>query len=106
MYRSTTRRWSSSWTGKALNLPGITPVQDIVAEPSGGSTGGAWHGDVPEESRKRDHGRQVIYATQTTKKITSVPNGIYLQVRQGHVERMNLSVIRFREPDGRQEENG
>jgi hypothetical protein len=32
---------------------GITPVQDVVAETSGGSTGGAWHGKVPDESSDR-----------------------------------------------------
>jgi hypothetical protein len=52
---------------------GITPVQDVVAETSGGSTGGAWHGEIPDESRERDHGRQIIHAMQTIKKITSVP---------------------------------
>ena len=28
---------------------GITPVQDVVATTSGGSTGGAWHGKVPDQ---------------------------------------------------------
>jgi hypothetical protein len=46
---------------------GIT-VQDVVAETSGGSTGGAWHGQIPDESRERDHGRQIIHATQTIKR--------------------------------------
>src|SRR5271157_289398 len=54
-------------------MPLPASVQGKAAETSGGSTGGAWHGEIPNESRKRDHGRQIIHAMQTIKNITSVP---------------------------------
>src|SRR5271166_3474578 len=31
----------------------LAPVQDVVAETSGGGTGGAWHGEIPDESSER-----------------------------------------------------